>query len=299
MDSLEVSSADTEKKGFPFLLLRFSLAILFPLISFFALSFLFLFTTIFVANSSVSSPISVPSQCKIVSSSVDLRSSKVCELGLFNYKAKHVFYPLERKFRCRYDYYWASVFKVEYKDHSLGQTRLASAEAPDEALPLNCRPNFGAAWLTKDKFKVNKTYDCWYTSGISQVSLYQYGFFNCQAKDPSTIEMVRRYSILYTKILQSWISSMGREKYLRLEMVAGVVTGFLSSLISISFLRLIHQMKLWLLLIRAPRALLQVANTARLKRASFLVVYFCFVGWLAIQYGEKLGLPEIFTVLKS
>lgn len=92
---------------------------------------------------------------------------------------------------------------------------------------------------------------------------------------------------------------MGREKYLRLEMVAGVVTGFLSSLISISFLRLIHQMKLWLPQIHAPRALLQVANTACLKRASFFVVYFCFVGWLAIQYGEKLGLPEIFTVLKS
>lgn len=44
---------------------------------------------------------------------VDLRSSKVCELGFLNYKAKRVFYPSERKkFRCRYDYYWASVFKV-------------------------------------------------------------------------------------------------------------------------------------------------------------------------------------------
>lgn len=38
-------------------------------------------------------------------------------------------------------------------DHS-GQQRLAQAEAPSEALPSNCRPNFGAAWLTKDKFKV-------------------------------------------------------------------------------------------------------------------------------------------------
>ncbi|RVW93706.1 hypothetical protein CK203_043407 [Vitis vinifera] len=128
--------------------------------------------------------------------SVDLRSSKVCELGLLNYKAKHVFYPLEkRKFRCHYDYYWASVFKVEYKD-SLGQTRLTLTEAPNEALPLDCRPNFGAAWLTKDKFKVNETYDCWYASGISKVSIYQDSFFSCQAKEPSTIEMIRRYSIL-------------------------------------------------------------------------------------------------------
>ncbi|KAK2979254.1 hypothetical protein RJ640_001644, partial [Escallonia rubra] len=43
---------------------------------------------------------------------VDLRSSKVCELGRLNYKAKHVLYPSEKKkFRCWFDYYWASVFK--------------------------------------------------------------------------------------------------------------------------------------------------------------------------------------------
>jgi len=44
---------------------------------------------------------------------VDIRSSKICELGLLNYKAKDVFRHFESsKFRCRYDYYWASVFKV-------------------------------------------------------------------------------------------------------------------------------------------------------------------------------------------
>lgn len=43
---------------------------------------------------------------------------------------------------------------MEYIDHSGGQVRFALAEAPNEALPLNCRPNFGAAWLAKDKFKV-------------------------------------------------------------------------------------------------------------------------------------------------
>lgn len=37
----------------------------------------------------------------------------MCGIGLMNIKAQHVFYPFERdKFRCRYDYYWASVFKV-------------------------------------------------------------------------------------------------------------------------------------------------------------------------------------------
>lgn len=51
----------------------------------------------------------------LFSAGVDLRSSKVCELGFLNYKAKNVFYPFERtRFRCRYDYYWASVFKVRF-----------------------------------------------------------------------------------------------------------------------------------------------------------------------------------------
>jgi len=37
----------------------------------------------------------------------------------------------------------------------MGQTRLAFSEAPNEALPPECRPNFGAALLTKDNFKVS------------------------------------------------------------------------------------------------------------------------------------------------
>lgn len=51
--------------------------------------------------------------CVPLLSGVDLRSSKVCELGLLNHKSKHVFHPFERsKYHCRFDYYWASVFKV-------------------------------------------------------------------------------------------------------------------------------------------------------------------------------------------
>lgn len=51
----------------------------------------------------------------------------------------------------------SSVFaklQVEYEDYSSGQTMHALAEAPNEALPQICRPNFGAVWLAKDKFKV-------------------------------------------------------------------------------------------------------------------------------------------------
>lgn len=43
---------------------------------------------------------------------------------------------------------------MEYVDRFSGQTQVAFAEAPKEALPPYCRPNFGAAWLTQYKYKV-------------------------------------------------------------------------------------------------------------------------------------------------
>ncbi|PIA50417.1 hypothetical protein AQUCO_01300866v1 [Aquilegia coerulea] len=149
---------------------------------------LFSFLFVFSNNnlSFLSNPISISSQCRIISTSVDLRSSKVCELGLLNYKANNVFYPSHSaKFRCRYDYYWTSVFKVEYREHSSDLTRRALVEAPKEALPFDCRPSFNVAWLTKEKFKVNETYNCRYTPGISQVEIYSDSLFNCNAKNPS------------------------------------------------------------------------------------------------------------------
>ncbi|KAF4378553.1 hypothetical protein CsatB_003049 [Cannabis sativa] len=294
------SERRTRKRSLPFLILRWSLALLFPIVSFFVLSFLVGLVAVFLADSPVSGPISVPSQCKIVSSSVDLKSSKVCELGLLNYKAKHVFYPFEKsKFRCRYDYYWASIFKVEYRDLSSGVTRLAFAEAPNEALPLNCRPNFGAAWLNKAKFKVNETYDCWYTYGISKVSLHGDGFFSCQAKDPSTFEMIKRYVFLSMKILQSWVISKNKSKYWRWEMIAGVITGFSTSLISISFVMLLQQMKYSFPGFAAVRNVLRALLRIPFSRTCFLVVYFSVAGWLALQYGRRLGVLQIFTAFNN
>ncbi|KAK6251585.1 hypothetical protein QQP08_010685 [Theobroma cacao] len=320
MDSQEIP--DNGNKGFLFMFFRIAFALLFPIFAFFFLSFLVGFVAVFIGELSIPNSITVPTQCKIVSSSVDIRSSKICELGLLNYKAKHVLYHFERsKFRCRYDYYWTSVFEVEYRDHSLGQIRLAFTEAPNEALPLSCRPNFGAAWLTKDKFKVNETYDCWYTSGISKVKLYNDGFFSCQAKDPSTIEMIKRYLMIEqysgtsrtalsetweeririsecrfpmrldlkslrrsTKIVYSWLSSKGRGIYWRWETIAGVVTGFSTSIITISFIRILQQMKSWL-----PQAL----NTVHNKRVCFLLVYVSVMGWLVSQYWRRLNIPVI------
>ncbi|TYJ23080.1 hypothetical protein E1A91_A08G167100v1 [Gossypium mustelinum] len=283
MDSQELT--DNGNKGFRYMLLRIAFALLFPILVFFLLSFLVCLLAIFMGELSISDPISMPTQCKIVSSSVDIRSSKVCELGLLNYKAKHVFYSSENsKFRCRYDYYWTSVFKVEYTDHSLDQMQLALTEAPNEALPVSCRPDFGVAWLTKDKFKVNETYDCWYILGTPTVKLYNDGFFSCQAKDPSLTEMMKRYLILSIKILKSWFSSEGYARYWKSEAIAGIVTGFSTSIITISFIRTLQHMKSWL-----PQAI----NTLHIKGVCFLLVYFSVMGWLASRYWRRLSIPFI------
>ncbi|KAF6148309.1 hypothetical protein GIB67_025528, partial [Kingdonia uniflora] len=55
----------------------------------------------------------IPVNYRIISTSVDIRTTKVCESGFYNYMAENVLYTLKRrKFPCRSDYYWASVFKV-------------------------------------------------------------------------------------------------------------------------------------------------------------------------------------------
>lgn len=134
--NIKMDSEDSEtkkNKRYHHILLRLTLVLVVPVFASFSIGLL----AILVGELSASCSVSVPSQCKIVSSSecyfnsvnllikrsrfylinccsgVDIRSSKVCELGVLNYRAKRVFYPFETsKYRCRYDYYWASVFKV-------------------------------------------------------------------------------------------------------------------------------------------------------------------------------------------
>ncbi|MED6147410.1 hypothetical protein PIB30_043805 [Stylosanthes scabra] len=280
--------------------LRVALAIALPLMALFSIPFLVGLLVVVFDDFSIPSPISLPSQCKIVSRGVDIRSSKICELGLLNYKAKDVFHHFEKsKYRCRYDYYWASVFQVEYKDHFSGQKQIAFAEAPYEALPLYCRPNFGAAWLAQYKFKVNETYDCWYTSGVSKVRFDQDNLFSCQADAQSALEKIKLYSNMAVEMARSWFSGSIRTKYWKWETIAGLVAGFSTSLISITFFRVIQ-----LLLSKTYRGfvswiLSRRVNAVLIKRACFLLAYLSFVAWLAVEYGKRLGLMDIFRVHRS
>ncbi|ERN15649.1 uncharacterized protein LOC18443940 [Amborella trichopoda] len=168
--------------------------IILSLVFFSVLAFISGLSVFLMINYSITGPSPVSAECKVLSSSVDLRSSKVCELGPLNYRNKNVLYPKERpRHKCHYDYYWASVFQVEYRPYQSGRTLQALAEAPKEALPLNCRPNFSSAWLTKNQFKVNETYACKYTPGASKVDIYGDGLFNCHREDPSAFELMRRF----------------------------------------------------------------------------------------------------------
>ncbi|CDY61679.1 BnaC01g40960D [Brassica napus] len=277
-----MDSEDTkrQKRVFSLLALRFCTVIVFSVVSFFVLSFILGVLVIILGElwvSSSTSSASLASRCKILSSSVDLRSSKVCGIGLLNNKAQHVFHPFERdKFRCRYDYYWASVFKVEYKDHLMGQTRLAFSEAPNEALPPECRPNFGAALLTKDNFK----------AGIPKIKLYQDGFFGCQANDLSFTDIFKQYAVLLSKLLQSWFNGKGRPKYWRYDVIAGIVSGFSTSIITVLVVRILSNAKSWF-----PRACCSVKSKlskvnlfVQVKRACLVIAYFYILGWMATQY---------------
>ncbi|GAA0176124.1 hypothetical protein LIER_29176 [Lithospermum erythrorhizon] len=265
----EENEEDKKKNVFYYKkLCRWYFRVLVPLLASLCTIFLLVYSVGFWWNLVLWNPISVPSQCKIVSSNVDLRSSKVCEMSLLSYKAKHVFYPFERNsFRCRDDYYWTSVFKVEYIDH-LGQVQLAWAEAPDQALPSHCRPNFNVALLTKSKFQVNQTYDCWYALGISRVNMYQDGFSECRGKYSSTAEILDRYFIISRRMF----------KYVR-------IPRMLKSAASSSSLR--HWR--WDVISGA----LCATRLFHLRRICFFIAYFSFMGFLMVQFLQRVGFTEI------
>uniref|UniRef100_N1QRB1 Uncharacterized protein n=1 Tax=Aegilops tauschii TaxID=37682 RepID=N1QRB1_AEGTA len=114
---------------------------------------------------------------------------------------------------------------VEYTEYFSGQTSYAMAEAPKEALPHNCRPDFGAVWSTTAKFKVNESYNCRYTLGSTKADIYSDKLFNCTAEDPSIIEMLKRIFVLFSKFCKSKdFSSWWMLGYAAAGVVAGVIT---------------------------------------------------------------------------
>ncbi|XP_078163351.1 exopolysaccharide production negative regulator [Carex rostrata] len=274
------------------ILIRCFVSFSFSVVGSFLLSLLVGIAALSIGNLSASTSVSVPSTCKILSSSVDIRSSKICELGLLNYKAKHVFYPSEkRRFRCRDDYYWASIFQVEYREYFSGQTFQAVAEAPKEALPHYCRPDFNTAWLAQSKFKVNETYNCRYTLGNWKADIYSDdNLFNCQAEEPSLIELIKRLSILFIQSSLSYnVDSRQMLLYAFIGVVAGILSGLLASFFGIVLRKSIHGLFLCI----SSKHCIDRAFATWLKRICLFVAYFSALGWLTIQYGQFIGLKQL------
>ncbi|KAJ6695737.1 hypothetical protein OIU74_014775 [Salix koriyanagi] len=109
--------------------------------------------------------------------------------------------------------------------------------------------------------------------------------------------MIKRYFILSKQMLHSsspaW--KKGKASYWGWETIAGVIAGFSTSIITISFIKILQYIKPWPRVTSVAR-MFSRANLVFFKRACFLVAYFSFMGWLTIQYGKRLGLPEIYRV---
>jgi len=100
--------------------------------------------------------------------------------------------------------------------------------------------------------------------------------------------MFRSKEMLHSSLVQK----KGKAGYWRWETIAGVIAGFSTSIITISFIRILQHIKSWFRLPSVAR-MFSHTNIIFFKRACFLVAYISFMGWLTIQYGKRLGLPEI------
>lgn len=107
------------------------------------------------------------------------------------------------------------------------------------------------------------------------------------------------YPIRAMEMVISWFSSRGRTKHWRWETLAGVVTGFLTSLISITFIRFLQLLLPSLYQSFTTWIFSWRVNAVLIRRACFLLAYLSFVAWLVIEYGKRLGLMDIFRFPKS
>ncbi|CAA7395535.1 unnamed protein product [Spirodela intermedia] len=280
------------ERSFVFWLFRGCFTVAFSLIVSCFLSFVFGILALLIGSSpGLQSPVSIPSQCRIVSSGVDLRSSKVCELSLSNCKAKYVLYPSGKpKIQCHDDYYWASVFKVEYKEYFSGRMIRGVAESPKEALPIYCRPSFNGVWRTKNKFKVNETYHCKYSLGTFKADIYPDHLFNCQVGDPSWAEMIRRFFTLFIKSF-TWDTLQGWHHILAV--ATGSLGGIISSMLAVGIAKVLQP--LWPALFKKLQPVKQHLSilSMQLRRPCLLIAYISAVSWLALQYIEIIGLKQV------
>ncbi|CAL9237203.1 unnamed protein product [Arabidopsis halleri] len=116
--------------------------------------------------------------------------------------------------------------------------------------------------------KVNETYDCWYTLGIPKIKLYRDSFFGCQANDLSFTDIVKQYSNVLSimsclgavihridPLSLSWLNGEATPKYWKDDVIAGIVFGFATSIITVFIVRILRHVKSWF-----PRACCSVKS---------------------------------------
>lgn len=252
----------------------------------------------FIAHFSVSKPLPVSTQCTILTNSVDLRSTKVCQMGLLNFNSKNVLLSTgNSRYRCYYDYYWASVFKVEYKPHALSQTIHAAAEAPQEALPVECRPNFSSAWKIKDKFKVNETYHCKYTPGKSKVDIVGDNFFSCSAKEVSLFELISRVSILFWRSDRFISSKRSTTMHLMWSIAALIFSGMSCSILLTVLVKTAKVLRFRLLGGHEPKKVDDVFFEVRVQLFCYSIASLFFVIWIEGQREELFSVYRFLSEL--
>eukprot|EP00250_Pteridium_aquilinum_P009598 c18783_g1_i2 orf=957-1580(+) len=132
---------------------------------------------------------------------------------------------MRSRFRCYFEYYWASVFKVEYKPYSSELLVEATSEVPKAALPAYCRPGFGRLWILKEKYKVNGTYPCKYSPGsLEMVDIAEDLFVKCKPEKVTVLSLFKQ-AWMGLFFSEQWIFSSSSQ--------AGLV--FRTALSSISF----------------------------------------------------------------
>ncbi|KAG6542243.1 hypothetical protein Mapa_016371 [Marchantia paleacea] len=180
--------------------------------------------------------------CKIISKGVDIRSTKVCDGDLPHISQGVRGFSTPAKYKCSLDYYWTSVFKVEFTPHASQSAVQAGAEAPREALPLKCRPTFGVAWRTKETYEVNRTYPCKYSpTDLKTVEIAEHTTENCSIQQPSNFEILKQLWFLLVYSENAVFSRSSKTTLLFTKVAASVGLGTFYSIIVIYFTSFIRR----------------------------------------------------------
>lgn len=95
------------------------------------------------------------------------------------------------------------------------------------------------------------------------------------------------YHLRFTRLLKSWFSSWGSMYLWRWDLIAGIISGFVTAFISITLIGILYP---FIAIICRLFASAAYPSTVLLKRVCFFAVYFSFMSWVTIQYVKRLGL---------